>query len=98
MRRAEAISRLEEQEATIKRLGATSLFLFGSTARDEATTDSDIDIFIDYKPSSGFSLLDLVGIQQVLEESLDLRVDVTTRNSLHPQLKSEIERSAVRVF
>lgn len=98
MRRAEAISVLENNEESIKRFGATSLFLFGSTARDEATSASDVDIFIDYEPASGFSLLDLAGIQQLLEEKLAQHVDVTTRNSLHPKLKSDIEHSAIRVF
>jgi predicted nucleotidyltransferase len=98
MRRAEAISVLENNEESIKRFGATSLFLFGSTARDEATSASDVDIFIDYEPASGFSLLDLAGIQQLLEEKLAQHVDITTRNSLHPKLKSDIEHSAIRVF
>ncbi|MBL0370807.1 nucleotidyltransferase family protein [Rhizobium sp. KVB221] len=98
MKRAEAISLLESQEQSVRRFGATSLYLFGSTARDEAGSGSDLDLFIDYDPTEKFSLLDLVGIQQLLEEELAVRVDVTTRSSLHPLLKSEIEQTAVRVF
>lgn len=82
----------------MRRLGATALFIFGSTARDEATTTSDLDIFIDYDSSKKFSLLDLAGIQQLLEDELAIHVDITTRNSLHPLLKADIEQSAVRVF
>lgn len=79
-------------------MGATSLYLFGSTARNEAMASSDLDIFIDYDPGRRFSLIDLVGIKQFLEEELEVDVDVTTRNSLHPMLRTDIEQSAVRIF
>ena len=54
MRRADAIAFLENHEEGIKRFGATSLFLFGSTARDEAEQMSDLDIFIDYDAERDF--------------------------------------------
>ena len=47
MRRSEVIDRLKQAEPAIRELGASALYLFGSYARDEATTDSDIDVFID---------------------------------------------------
>jgi predicted nucleotidyltransferase len=42
--------------------------------------------------------LDLVDIKLLLEAELGMAVDVTTRDSLHPMLKDDIEHSAVRVF
>ncbi|TJV43736.1 MAG: DNA polymerase III subunit beta, partial [Mesorhizobium sp.] len=69
-----------------------------SAARDDAQPDSDLDLFIDYDPARRFSLIDLVGIKQFLEEKMSTEIDITTRDSLHPMLKAEIERSAVRVF
>ena len=82
----------------IRAMGATSLYLFGSVARDKGGADSDLDLFIDYDPARRFSLLDLVGIKQLLEERMSADIDITTRDSLHPMLKDDIERSAVRVF
>lgn len=79
-------------------MGATALYLFGSTVRDEAQRSSDLDLFIDYDPAKRFSLLDLVGIKQFLEEELSVEVDLTTRSSLHPMLRTDIEQSAIRVF
>lgn len=79
-------------------MGATSLYLYGSTARNEATGSSDIDIFIDYDPSSRFNAFDLVGIKQFLEARLGSTVDVTTRDGLHPRLRDRIEGAAVRIF
>lgn len=93
-----AIARLQYCAAAIKARGATSLYLFGSAARDEAKAGSDLDVFIDYDPKKKFSLVDLVGIKLLLEDELGIKIDVTTRDSLHPMLRKDIERSAVRVF
>ena len=98
MRKEEALDKLKQRAEAVRALGATSLYLFGSVARDEAGPDSDLDLFIDYDPSRKFSLVDLVGIKLFLEDELSTDVDVTTRSSLHPRLKQKIENSAVRVF
>ncbi|RWO90592.1 MAG: DNA polymerase III subunit beta [Mesorhizobium sp.] len=98
MSRNEVIEQLQRNADAIKGMGATSLYLFGSAARDDAQPDSDLDLFIDYDPARRFSLIDLVGIKQFLEEKMSTEIDITTRDSLHPMLKAEIERSAVRVF
>jgi uncharacterized protein len=70
LNRRQAISKLKRHADAIKALRATSLFLFGSVARDEARTRSDLDLFIDYDPESKFSLLELVGIKLFLEVKL----------------------------
>src|SRR5436189_4130170 len=98
MNKREAIAMLKAQADAVKALGATSLYLFGSVARGEATKRSDLDLFVDYDPEGEFSLLELVGIKLLLEEKLGIEVDVTTRDSLHPLLRADIEGSAVRVF
>jgi predicted nucleotidyltransferase len=98
MNRTDAILRLRQTEDAVRGMGATALYLFGSTVRDEAQSASDLDIFIDYDAEGRFSLLDLVGIKQHLEEELALAVDVTTRTSLHPMLRDDIEQSAIRIF
>jgi predicted nucleotidyltransferase len=98
MNKREAVAKLKRHADAIKAFGATSLYVFGSVARDEARTRSDLDLFIDYDPDGKFSLLELVGIKLLLEEKLGVEVDVTTRDSLHPMLRADIEQSAVRVF
>lgn len=98
MRKAEAIEKLRRQADAIRALGATSLYLFGSVARDEAGPNSDLDLFVDYDENRKFSLVDLVGIKLFLEDELSTEIDVTTRNSLHPKLKDRIEAASVKVF
>src|SRR6266850_3298044 len=98
MTRNEAIAKLKDCAPAVQARGATSLYLFGSSARDEARPDSDLDLFIDYDPARRFSLVDLAAIKNLLEDRLATKIDVTTRGSLHPRLRDEITRSAVRVF
>jgi predicted nucleotidyltransferase len=98
MKKIDAIEKLKAHADAIKAMGATSLYLFGSTARDATRATSDLDLFIDYDPRGRFNAFDLVGIKLLLEKELDLPVDVTTRDGLHPMLKGDIEKTAIRVF
>ena len=98
MKKRDAIAILKEQADAVKALGATALYLFGSTVRDHATPLSDLDLFIDYDLGRRFSLVELVGIKQILEHRLGVKVDLTTRDSLDPLLRKRIEASAERIF
>lgn len=98
MERTYAVAALKRETPAVKALGATALYLFGSVARNEATGQSDLDLFVDYDADSRFSLVELVGIKQLLERRLGVCVDVTTRDSLDPLLRDAIEGSAERIF
>jgi hypothetical protein len=98
MTRAEALRKLRDQADAIKALGATSLYLFGSTARNKATAKSDVDVFIDYDPRGRFNALDLVAAKRLLEQSLRVDVDLTTRKGLHTLIRKQVEAEATRVF
>ena len=98
MKRSDAIESLQRKAVALRGMGATALYLFGSTVRDEAGEESDLDLFIDYDPESRFNAFDLVGIKLFLEDELHVSVDVTTRDSLHPRLRPGIEGSALRIF
>ncbi|MCH8870685.1 MAG: nucleotidyltransferase family protein [Chloroflexi bacterium] len=81
--------------ALAKMRGARNIRVFGSVARDEATTDSDVDILVEMEP--GRSLLDLTGLQLDLEELLGRDVDVVTENGLSPYLKDRILAEATPI-
>ncbi|KQV32692.1 DNA polymerase III subunit beta [Rhizobium sp. Root1203] len=98
MRKSEVVERLMSNAEAVRALGATSLYLFGSVARDEAEPASDIDVFIDYDPLGRFHAFDLISIKLMLEEKLAASVDITTRDGPHPRLRSKIEKSALQVF
>ena len=97
MRRAETSALLAAHAESLRALGIGALFLFGSTARDEAGPDSDIDLFFD-PGRPGLSLFDVMAVRDQISSLVQRPVDVMTRSSLHPYLRSRIEAEAVQVF
>jgi uncharacterized protein len=97
MRREEAMRRLRERQAELQRLGVERLYMFGSTARDEAREDSDVDLFFDY-PRGKFGLYELMDVKDRATMVLGSKADIMTRDSLHKALRDTIEASAVRVY
>ncbi len=97
MRRDEALRRLRAHEAEFRAAGVAALYLFGSTARDEAKPDSDIDLFLDAKDEQ-FSLLDLARLTRQTRSILDTQTDILTRNGLKDWVRKNAELDAVKVF
>ena len=77
------------------RYGAHNIRVFGSVARGEADTASDIDLLVDME--AGRSLLDLGGLQIELESLLGCRVDVVTERGLKARIRDRVLREAVPV-
>jgi predicted nucleotidyltransferase len=97
MKREEIITRLRQHEADLRRLGVERLYLFGSTARDEAKEDSDIDLFFDYEKGK-LGLFELMDVKAFTASILGRTTDIMTRDSLHKTLRQAIEATALRVF
>jgi predicted nucleotidyltransferase len=89
---------LQDCLSEIRAHGVRALYLFGSTARDMARDNSDVDIFIEAQQADRFNAFDLIDVKTLLERRLDAHVDLTTRDGLHPRLREQIERESVRVF
>jgi predicted nucleotidyltransferase len=98
MERTFAVAALKREVPAVRALGAAGLYLFGSTVRNEASGQSDLDLFVDYDAAGRFSLVEPVGIKQLLERRLGVSVDMTTRDSLDPLLRAAIENSAEPIF
>ena len=97
MKRDEAISRLQQHEADLKRLGVEHLYMFGSTARGEARDDSDVDLFFDYEKGK-LGLFELMDVKEYAARILGRKTDIMTRDSLHRMLRKRIEAAALQVF
>lgn len=98
MRRDQVIAELKRAEPVLRARGAAALYLFGSHARDEARPDSDVDVFIDKDPARKFGFDEFMDIYLLLQERLGGGVDYGTREGLHPLLRRDIEREAIKVF
>ena len=57
-----------------------------------------MDLFFDRDQADGLSLIKLTQLQFQLEEIRGVKVDLRTRTGLHPALRPEIERTAVKMF
>lgn len=97
MEREEVITRLRRASERLRRAGIDRLYLFGSIARGEARSDSDVDLFFE-TDDPRFSLIELVRARHVVEDVLGAEADLMTRDSLHPALRERIEASAERVY
>ncbi len=75
------------------RHGAYNVRIFGSVARQEADSMSDIDLLVDLEP--GRSLLDLGGLLMDLQTLLGYPVDVVTLKGLKERIRPQVLREAI---
>jgi uncharacterized protein len=96
MNRSQILEQLVRSKPTlVARYAVKALALFGSTARDTARPDSDIDILVSFDgPATSERYF---GVQFFLEDLLGRPVDLVTDKALRPELRPFIEKEAVRV-
>jgi uncharacterized protein len=86
---------LSSKPALVKQFGVTQLALFGSTARDDARENSDVDILVGFDgPATSARYF---GVQFYLEDQLGHQVDLVTEKALRPELRPFIEKEAIHV-
>lgn len=96
VRRQEAITILRGFLPALRRdFGVSRIALFGSTARDEARDDSDLDLLVDFEVGPTFD--SFLGLKFFLEDHLGRRVDLVTSDALKPRMRPVVEREAVDV-
>lgn len=96
MNRLVALQLLTQHKPELaRRFGVVELALFGSSARDEARPDSDMDVLVHFDgPATSRRYF---GVQFYLEDLLGRQVDLVTDKALRPELRSYVERDAIRV-
>ena len=80
---------------TAARFGARNVRVFGSTARGEARSDSDVDFLVELE--EGRSLFDLGGLLMELQTLLGVAVDVVTERGLRGRMKEKVLEQAMRL-
>jgi predicted nucleotidyltransferase len=68
--------------------GATNVRVFGSVARNDDTTASDVDLLVDFAP--GTSLLSVIGLEQALTDLLGVPVDVGPADALREDIRDRV--------
>jgi len=95
MDRDEVIRKLHDNKAALeKKFPLKTLALFGSYARNEQTSDSDIDVMVEFSEPVGIEFVDLL-IE--LENIFQKPVDLVTKRSLKSSLKPLVEKDLIYV-
>jgi uncharacterized protein len=96
MRREDAVRRLRAGAPALRAAGVFALYIFGSTARDEAGEDSDIDIMVEPRENHRWSLIDLGRVYGILEDMLEAEIDLSMASSMKRRFGTVPD--AVQVF
>ena len=70
-----------------------NISIFGSYSIGETHEGSDVDFLVEFQDDS--DLLDMVGLKLDLENMLEKKVDIVTKNSLSPYLRERILSQAI---
>jgi hypothetical protein len=83
------------REDILVRFGVKKLGVFGSAARDDMRSDSDVDILVEFQDAATFDRY--MDLKAYLEALLETAVDLVTEDALKPRMRPHIEKDMVRV-
>jgi predicted nucleotidyltransferase len=92
------IEKLRHHEPELKAAGILHIRVFGSVARNEATTVSDVDLLADFDKSKRLTLVEVGSVQSRLSAMLGARVDLSSTEWMRDPVKSKAFREAVIAF
>ena len=78
----------EQIKELLKQNAVSKLGVFGSSARNEETDESDIDLLVEFSKTQG--LLAVIKLERELEKILGKKIDLVTEKSISPYLRSRI--------
>ena len=97
MRAQEAAELLRANASLLRKYSVHSVFLFGSSVRNETHPGSDIDVIVEFDTGARVGLFEFIRLRDELSQVLGGRVDMVTPDAIHPALKESILQEAVRV-
>ena len=98
MHRDEVLAKLRSMEPSLRGQGVSGLYLFGSVARDEATSESDVDVAFDIAPGAEFDAWDQGRILMDLADALRRPVDLVERRVLLARIDGDLGNELVQIF
>jgi predicted nucleotidyltransferase len=98
MDRDHVVAMLRAHETELREAGIAQLSLFGSTARGDAGSESDVDLLAALDKRRRLSLLDVVCIEVRLGDLLGVKVDLIVEGTLKPRIQRSAERDMMRAF
>ena len=74
------------------------LALFGSVLRDDFSSESDVDVLVEFRPSARIGLIRFASIENELSELIGRRVDLNTVESLSKYFRDEVLEEAEYLY
>jgi uncharacterized protein len=94
----EALRRLDRNREKLRTYSVRHIAVFGSTARDQATVHSDVDVLVEFEPQARVGLFTFVRLLDHLSDMMGTRIDLATPGALRPEMREQILAEAVRAF
>jgi predicted nucleotidyltransferase len=98
MERDRAIEILREHAPELKKAGVKHLRVFGSVARGDASSTSDVDLLTDFDKSRRFTLVTLGGLESRLTDLLGVKVDLSSPECMRDSIRDRVLQEAISVF
>jgi predicted nucleotidyltransferase len=98
MNSSEALETLRRSELALRKRGLKRAALFGSVARGENRSDSDIDIMIEIDPEARITVFDYVDIKAYIAQLFDGPVDVVNRDGLKSYVRPAAMADVIYAF
>jgi predicted nucleotidyltransferase len=94
------IEKLQAQKDYLqKRFGIVSLMLFGSYAKNEQSTSSDIDLMYELPRNGTMPYMRLVHLEQYLSSLLGIeKVEMVNKNFAEPIIFEQIQKQGIAIF
>ena len=92
----EILKKLSENRQVLKSYGIKDILLFGSAARGEAVTGSDVDLLVEFESSAHIGMFEFSRLRRELSQLLGCEVDLATPDALHKDMKEDILKEAIR--
>lgn len=89
---------LRENRDEIEKSGVRHAGIFGSVARGDAVSDSDIDVLVDFKRRDAIDLFGFAALRERLKQLLGRDVDLVSRRALDPARDQNMLDEAVMAF
>jgi predicted nucleotidyltransferase len=89
---------LRHHESELKAAGIMHIRVFGSVARDEASSKSDVDLLADFDKSRRMTLIDVGSLQSRLSTLLGEQVDLSSPEWMREPVRSKALNEAVIAF
>lgn len=94
----EALQTLRAHRPELEKIGVIHASVFGSVARGEAGSGSDLDIVVELDDSKIRSIYDFAGVWRAISDLFHASVDVVERDALRERMRKRVETDMVNAF